>query len=120
MGAELAVTSKRDAALILNNFVDTTMVKLRLRKGSWAIFGRVEWYNGDGDLQWWKANVIASGVKIDHVDMWAEDHARGIIALQATLKVAKQETVELSCNTYKGYAEYGSLLAIKVDDIEVQ
>jgi hypothetical protein len=42
------------------------------------------------------------------------------MALQATLTVDELETVALSCSTYKGIAERGSLIAIKVDAIEVQ
>jgi hypothetical protein len=58
------------------------------------------------------ANVI-----IDNVNAFALPEVRHCLAAQATLKSRRPETVVLACNTFKGTAEFGSLIALKVDDV---
>jgi len=58
------------------------------------------------------ANVI-----IDNVNIFAPRYTRHCLAAQATLKSRRAETVVLACNTFSGTAEFGSLIAFKVDDV---
>lgn len=121
MGAEVAATASKVGPISLDNFAETLVVKLKLRHGNWAIFGRVLLQNFDGDNQSVNASLIHdTTVVFDRVEVWASEHWRGVVALQATLTVQELDTVELSCSTYKGGARFGSLVAVKVDAIEVQ
>jgi hypothetical protein len=120
MGADLAVTTTR-GGISLNNFNDTVLLKMKLRAGHWAVFGRVAVTNGDPDRQYIRAALLRNvNVVIDSVQSYGDFVEAEVMALQATLSVDELETIVLSCSTYKGIAEQGSLIAIKVDAIEVQ
>src|SRR5687768_11217740 len=120
MGAELAV-STTGGGVSLNQFNETVLLKLKLRGGRWAIFGRVAVINGDSDRQSISARLLRDvNVEIDSVQSYGEFVEAEVMSLQATLTVEEIETVVLSCSTYKGIAERGSLIAIRVDAIEVQ
>ncbi|WP_230532709.1 hypothetical protein [Microvirga roseola] len=121
MGAEIVATARRDSFVQLNGFADTELVKLMLRLGDWALFGRVLVYNHDGDNQFVNAKILHhQNVPLDAVTVWATQSWRGCIALQATLPVKDVEPVTLECNTYKGIAEFASLFALRVDGIDPQ
>ena len=104
--------------LQLNQFADVIVVKLELEKGSWVIFGRALVDNFDSDNQTIAARIIHdANVIIDEIDIFAGEKTRHCLAVQATLRSNRAETVVLVCSTYKGIAEYGSLIAFKVDDV---
>jgi hypothetical protein len=72
MGAELAVTAT-SGGVSLNNFNDTVLLKLNLRHGNWAIFGRVAVTNGDPDRQYISARLLRNvNVVIDFVQSYGE------------------------------------------------
>ena len=121
MGAELAVSTTTIGPVLLDSFNDTILVKLELRVGNWAIFGRVSVYNEDSDRQYVGAKLVRDvNVIIDSVQTYAEFLDTEVMSLQATLTVEEIETVVLYCSTHKGTAERASLMAIKVDAIQVQ
>jgi hypothetical protein len=120
MGAQLAVHGKQQQAVIdLNHFSDVIVVKLELEKlGHWVIFGRVPVDNFDGDDQTVTAKIIHdANVIIDEINIYAGGKTRHCLAVQATLKSNRSETVVLACSTYKGIAEFGSLIAFNVDNL---
>src|SRR5262249_12181211 len=118
MGAELAIRGQQSGIASLHNFAEVIVVKLELEKGSWVIFGRVLVDNFDSDQQDITARIIHdANVIIDGINIYADGKTRHCLAVQATLRSNRAETVVLVCSTYKGIAEYGSLIAFKVDDI---
>jgi hypothetical protein len=130
MGAELAVHNEQSLQIGLHNFADFPVTLFELDVGAWVIFGRAIVYNGDGDGQWVSAKIITTDmpaspgapgppptVTIDHVRLYADADTRHCLAAQATLKLRDRKVVSLMCNTFKGEATFGSLIAIKVDDI---
>jgi len=118
MGAELAIRGQQSGIAPLNNFADVIVVKLELEKGSWVIFGRALVDNFDSDPQDIAARIIHdANVIIDGIGIHADGGTRHCLAVQATLRSNRAETVVLLCSTYKGIAEYGSLIAFKVDDV---
>src|SRR5439155_20394736 len=121
MGAEVAVSVKSNAVTSLNNFNDTLIVKMQLKPGKWVILGRALLQNHDGDLQTVMARILHNAnVEVDRVDIWATAYWRGCVYLQGTLTSERDETIELSCSTYKGIAQSGSLIAFGVDNVEIQ
>src|SRR5262249_12383097 len=118
MGAELAIRGQQSGIAQLRNFADVIVVKLELEKGCWVIFGRVLVDNFDSDQQTIAARIIHdANVIIDGIEIYADEKTRACLAVQATLRSTRAETVVLVCSTYKGIAEYGSLIAFKVDDV---
>ena len=119
MGAEVAVHAHQAAGTLhLSHFADVILAKLELEVGSWVIIGRAVLYNSDGDPQYLTARLIHdANVVIDNVSLYSKRETRHCLAVQATLKSRRRETVVLACNTYDGNAEFGSLIAFKVDDV---
>jgi hypothetical protein len=119
MGAQLAVHGKQQGVINLHHFTDMIVVKLELEKlGHWVIFGRVLIDNFDGDSQTIAAKIIHdANVIIDEIDIFADGKTRNCLAVQATLKSNRPETVVLACSTYNGIAEFGSLIAFNVDNL---
>ena len=119
MGAELAVHDKQPAGWVdLFGFADVVVAKLELEAGVWVIIGRAVVLNGDGDPQFVTARIVHdANVIIDNVSVYAHGVTRHCLVVQATLKSRRPETVVLACNTFKGTAEFGSLIAFKVDDV---
>jgi len=103
MGAELAIRGQQSGIASLHNFAEV---------------GRVLVDNFDSDQQDITARIIHdANVIIDGINIYADGKTRHCLAVQATLRSNRAETVVLVCSTYKGIAEYGSLIAFKVDDI---
>ena len=61
------------------------------------------------------ANVI-----IDQVQLHMPEHSRDTVSLQAGFVPQGREVITLECSTYDGLAWAGSIIAIKVDDIDFQ
>jgi hypothetical protein len=123
MGDVRAVTAFSPGGASLQDFHDEIVVKMDLEdsKGKWVLMARVDIINGDPDKQYatakliHDANVEIVSVRgyIDFIDDWC-------VYLQAGFLVDGNETVTLECNTYNGAAQFGSIIAIKVDDIDFQ
>ncbi len=121
MGGELAVSTTNRGPVALHNFNDTMLLKLELRRGNWAIFGKVCVANRDSDPQHMSAKLVRDvNVIIDFAESYGEFYRNEVMALQTTLTVEEIEIVVLSCSTYNGGAEWASLIAIKVDAIQIQ
>jgi hypothetical protein len=119
MGAELAVHATQTGGPVgLSGFADVVVAKLELEIGAWVIIGRAVLFNADGDHQAVTARIIHdANVIIDDVSVYAQGGNRQCLAVQATLKSRRPETVVLACNTFSGNVEFGSLIAFKVDDV---
>jgi hypothetical protein len=126
MGAELAVMTKSggtwSSMAVLNNFADTIVAKLELTgdNDKWILFGRVMIINMDSDNQGASALMHNANVSLDTVELWMLEHERQCVTLHAALVVRERETITLECNTYKGGAYAASIVAIKVDDFQIQ
>jgi hypothetical protein len=124
MGADLAITAGSTGTTQLNNFNDVVMAKMELPGdgGKWILMGRVYLTNFDGDPQWVTASLLHDrNVVIDQVRLWIPgEEYRQCFYLQAGFVANGKETVTLECNTWKGEANDGSLIAIKVDNIDFQ
>ena len=120
MGAELAVHAEQPAGEVnLSHFVDVIVATLELELGVWVIIGRAVVFNKDGDSQSVTARIVHDGnVIIDNVSIYADEISKHCLAVQATLKSRRPETVVLACNTFDGIVHSGSLIAFKVDDVE--
>jgi hypothetical protein len=123
MGAELAVHAEQPQQwptggwVELHGFADVIVTKLELEMGVWVIVGRVVIKNTDGDNQMVTAKIVHdANVIIDHVTIWAPSATQHCMAVQATLKSRRPETVVLMCNTFSGHVFSGSLIAFKVDN----
>lgn len=122
MGADLAVTASNTSTVWLHNFADTIIVKIELaRGGKWVIMGRALLGNGDGDYQGATAKLVHdANVVIDQANIWLNGGNRTCMYLQGCLVAKEREVITLECNTYKGEASWGSLIAFRVDDVEFQ
>jgi len=122
MGAELAIQASNQSTFSLHHFADTVMVKMELtRGGKWVMMGRATMWNFDGDVQGATAKIIHdTNVVIDQVQMWLAGGGRTCIYLQSCFVAKEREVIALECNTYKGEASFGSLIAFRVDDIQFQ
>jgi hypothetical protein len=117
MGAEIAIHQENQAQVNLANFTDVYVAGVILEAGAWVIIGRATVFNEDGDRQNVTARLVRdANVIIDNVSIYAPEGETHCLAVQATLKLRRPETVTLMCNTFKGFAECGSLIAFKVDD----
>ena len=122
MGAELAVVAT--GAAQLQNFNDEVVAKIHLTKHrDWILMASVDVLNADSDRQWatvklvHDVNIVITEVKgyIDFIDDWC-------VYLQAAFRLEEEgeAVITLECNTYNGAASYGSLIALRVDDIDFQ
>src|SRR5436853_6713455 len=96
MGAQLAVHGTQQQGYIdLKHFADVIVVKLELDKlGHWVIFGRVLIDNFDGDSQAISARIVHdANVVIDRIEIYADGKTRNCLAVQATLKSNRPDTV---------------------------
>ena len=130
MGAERAVIAKQGAPgyVVIRNFTDTIVAKLDLEgDGEWLLFGRVSLSNRDGDPQNANAKLVyrASStidevlVRIDEAP-GSMDGTAQVLYVQGAVTAEARETVTLECSTYFGTAMNGSLIALKVDKVEIQ
>src|SRR5262245_23295580 len=133
MGAEKAVVAT-EASIVLGtgmdwvplmNYLDEVVVKIELSQGDWIVWGRVVLFNKDGDDQPFTAQLCGDvGVSdvgvIDDVGYRIEGEGAETLSLQGGVSLRRTETVTLQCNTYRGSALQGSIVAVKVDAIEYQ
>jgi hypothetical protein len=116
MGAELAVHAEDPNQVNLAHFTDVSVAEVTLEAGVWVIIGRAKVVNLDGDIQGVTARIVHdANVIIDNVTSYAPYEQDRCLAVQATLKLRKPETVKLMCSTFDGYAVCRSLIAFKVD-----
>ena len=122
MSVEKAVIAASPGSASLHGFHDEFIAKMELRdEGKWILLARVTLNNADSDSQWvvgklvHDANVVIAEEKqyIGFLDPFCTYFQVGFIS-------KGKETITLQCNTYNGAAEHGSILALKVDDIEFQ
>ena len=120
MGAEVAVHARNNANVNLLGFADVTVLEMRLGKGRWVVLGRVTMINLDSDQQPATAKIVYDIKQtIDVYSFWPYEVFRGCVALQGVADLTNEVTViALQCNTYKGQAEYASLIAFPVDRLE--
>jgi hypothetical protein len=121
MGATRAYRNASSGTWDLSHFNDVIVAKLILPQGNWLITGRVVIHNGDNDWQPGvvsivrQANVIEDIVRFDNVPATI----RYLAYVQTIINVKEEDTVTLNCNTYKGEAQFPSLIAFDVDSFEL-
>ncbi|WP_427017084.1 hypothetical protein ACQCSX_20745 [Pseudarthrobacter sp. P1] len=122
MGAELAVTAANKGTVGLNGFNDTLLVKIKLpAPGTCVVLGRAMVRNHDSDPQFMSGKILhQANVEIDRLEVYSDGGDRICMALQGTVNAEENELVTLECNTYKGDASFGSLIAFLVDKLIVQ
>lgn len=85
------------------------------------IMGRAIVRNWDGDVQGATAKIVHdTNVVIDEVSAFLLGGENACFLLQACFVAKEREVIALECNTYNGEASFCSLIAIKVDAVEVQ
>jgi hypothetical protein len=124
MGAVRAVvgSSPPGALFASQHFNDEIVVKMELQGGgNWILMGRVTIYNVDGDSQIATAKLVhnANVVIREESNVIGSDEQLGIY-VQAGLIAKDIETITLECNSYNGRIRNGSIIALKVDEIEFQ
>jgi hypothetical protein len=122
MGAERAISVSQSGPAAIRNFNDEIVAKMEMGDGgSWILMGRVSIWNRDGDKQYATAKLVHdANVVIDSVTTYI-DYLEGYgFYLQAGFVTEGEETITLECNSYDGQAEYGSIIAFKVDRIDFQ
>jgi hypothetical protein len=122
MGAERAVVATSSGAATLEHFNDEIIVKMELvGEDKWILMGTVSVVNTDGDRQDASAKLIHNAnVVIHQVTNYIDTYDQRGMYLQAGFVANGRETITLECNTYHGGCQDGSLIALKVDDIEFQ
>ena len=120
MGAEVAVHARNNANFTLLGFADVTVLEISLGRGRWVVLGRVTMINLDSDQQPATAKLVYDiNATIDVYSFWPYEVFRGCVALQGVVDLKNEATVvALQCNTYKGQAEYASLVAFPVDTLD--
>ena len=124
MGAEQAIVSTSPGTGGLQGFADQVVAKIHLAKHKkWLLLGRVVVLNEDGDRQPVTAKLVHDAtIVVDQsrqVIPFLEQHC---IHLQTPfeLQEGKSNVITLECNTFDGSFTFGSLIALQVDDIDIQ
>ena len=108
----------------LHNFNDEVIAKVHLSKHKyWMLMGRVDMLNADTDPQnatvklVHDVNITLTEVTayINFIDDWC-------VYLQWPFVIEEggEAVITLEANTYNGVGNYGSLMALPVDGIDVQ
>jgi hypothetical protein len=123
MGVEFATLAiQHGVGAILQNFNDEIVVKLRLfgsngGYGGWLLMARVLISNIDGSSQAATAKLVHDADVIDAVVLTLSDDDEELFYLQAGYIAHGEDVITLECNTFDGVAQYGSILAMTVDNI---
>ena len=124
MSVDRAVVANQPGGASLRNFNDEIVVKMQLEdddEGWWILMARVTLISSDSDRQNATAKLVhdANVVIIEETNYM--DYLDPIcVYLQVGFQVKGKETVTLECNTFKGVGNLGSVVALKVDEIDFQ
>jgi len=125
MGAERAVVSRMASLQLLTKFNDKTFAKVELHgEGDggehWILMATITLHSTDGDPQPVTARLVHDN-NVVIVDSRAVINDGSIcLHLQAPFTARHREVVTLEANTYDGFGHHGSLIALKVDQIDYQ
>lgn len=111
----------------LHNFTVTKVASVDLPAGVYALFGKAELHNADGDPQGGTCQLSTG--ETSHVrlggygqtlfvrDIDGQPGNPSVVSVQDLLTLTVPGTATLSCNTYNGWAFEGKITAIKVNAI---
>lgn len=100
----------------LHNHTETPVATLQLEAGQYALFGKAELQNLDGDNQNGYCKLSTGDVTPVRLG-WSITSARIPVSVQDVLSLDAPGTATLYCSTYNGRARYGKLTALKVGAI---
>ena len=88
-------------------------------EGSWILLARVTLDSSDTDPQNTTAKLIHDTNVLIHEEGFFLHFVTPIVAyFQVGFTSRGKETITLECNTYKGVGTHGSIVALKVDQID--
>lgn len=97
----------------LHNHTETPVASIQLEAGSYALFGKAELQNLDGDNQNGYCNLSTGDVTPVRLG-WRITSPRIPVSVQDVLTLNGPGTATLYCSTYNGWARNGKLTALKV------
>jgi len=103
----------RSDAVKLNNNTQTVVASVNLPAGVYALFGKAELQNDDGDNQS-AACALSTGDRTGVRLGWDITARRIPVSVQDLLTLNGPGTATMTCSTYNGWAASGKLTALKV------
>lgn len=100
----------------LNNNVGTLVASVQLPAGVYALFGKAELQNEDGDNQS-AACALSTGDQTGVRLGWSITSRRIPVSVQDLLTLTGPGTATLTCSTYNGWAVSGKITALKVGQL---
>ena len=103
----------------LHNHTETPVASIQLQAGSYALFGKAELQNLDGDNQNGYCKLSTGDVTPVRLG-WSITSPRIPVSVQDLLVLDAPGTATLYCSTYDGRARYGRITALKVGEAHYQ
>lgn len=103
----------RRGSAALNNHIPAAVITQQLQPGSYALFGRADLFNHDGDEQYGSCRFSLGNEGTIRLGAFNSGSDTLTITVQDTVVLTQPGTVTFACSTYNGNATNGQVTIIR-------